>query len=85
MSDLMLVQNENGYFEKYNPEHDMTIHFETAEEQENFIEEVQKAFKALDKIEKIQFVLDCLSMKTPSDDHGHMKSALVEIREIMEE
>lgn len=44
--DLMLIQNEDGKFEIYNPEFDIIITCKSKEEQEANIKKLKKAFKA---------------------------------------
>ena len=39
---IKMIMNEDGVFEKYNDEYDLTIHFESQEEQDVFIKNAQK-------------------------------------------
>lgn len=55
MSDegIKAIMNEDGVFEEYNDEYDLTIHFESQEEQDAFIKNAQTAVTR-EKIEQIK-------------------------------
>lgn len=50
---IKLMMNEDGVFEQYNDEYDLTIHFESQEEQDAFIKNAQTAVTR-EKIEQIK-------------------------------
>jgi len=50
---IKMIMNEDGVFEKYNDEYDLTIHFESQEEQDVFIKNAQTAVTR-EKIEQIK-------------------------------
>lgn len=58
--DLMLIQNEDGKFEIYNPEFDITITCKSKEEQEANIKKLKKAFNSLNAWDKVKEELDGL-------------------------
>lgn len=58
--DLMLIQNEDGKFELYNPEFDIIIACKSKEEQEANIKKLKKAFKSLNAWDKVKEELDGL-------------------------
>ena len=45
---------ESQRFKEYNDENDLTIHFESAEEKEDFMGKVGKAFRSLEAWEKVK-------------------------------
>lgn len=51
--EIKMIMNKDGVFEKYNDEYDLTIHFESQEEQDNFIKKAQTAVTR-EKIEQIK-------------------------------
>lgn len=58
--DLMLIQNEDGKFEIYNPEFDITITCKSKEEQEANIKKLKKAFNSLNAWDKVKEEIDGL-------------------------
>lgn len=58
--DLMLIQNEDGKFELYNPEFDITITCKSKEEQEANIKKLKKAFNSLNAWDKVKEELNGL-------------------------
>lgn len=55
MSDegIKAIMNEDGVFEEYNDEYDLTIHFESQEEQDAFIKNAQTAVTR-EKIDRLK-------------------------------
>jgi len=52
--DLLLMLNEDGKFELYNPEFDITITCKSKEEQEANIEKLKKALNSLNAWDKVK-------------------------------
>lgn len=58
--NLMLIQNEDGKFEIYNPGFDITITCKSKEEQEANIKKLKKAFNSLNAWDKVKEEIDGL-------------------------
>ena len=58
--DLLLLMNENGRFELYNPDFDIRIVCKSKEEQEANIKKLKKAFNSLNAWDKVKEELDGL-------------------------
>ncbi len=55
---IELIMQDDGTFTKYNDEFDITVHCESKEEQEEFIEKVNEGLKAISRQQKIREIID---------------------------
>lgn len=55
---IELMMQDDGTFTKYNDEFDITVHCESKEEQEEFIEKVNEGLKAISRQQKIREIID---------------------------
>ena len=54
---IELIMQDDGTFTKYNDEFDITVHCESKEEQEEFIEKVNEGLKAIARQQKIREII----------------------------
>lgn len=55
---IELIMQDDGTFTEYNDEFDITVHCESKEEQEEFIEKVNEGLKAISRQQKIREIID---------------------------
>lgn len=80
---IELMMQDDGTFTKYNDEFDITVHCESKEEQEEFIEKVNEGLKAISRQQKIREIID--KWKTMKFEGQNGDEALERISEVLDD